>query len=170
MTRYAPTAGQDPQAVAEACVRQVRRAVARPETRVAVIEALRPYTRGTGHNDLNGEKIAEAIQQLCRAITFYREPAGQEYPGEVVQSPTVTLAINGGDCDDIAVVAATAAKVFGCEAAIGWTEEPGGGNFAHIVAAIRPGWYQPKERWIVIDAQKEKPASADRLSAHWLGV
>jgi transglutaminase-like putative cysteine protease len=69
---------------------------------------------------MNGDTIAEAIHAMARQITFYREPAGEGYPGEVIQSPTLTLALNGGDCDDIATVVATAAAVLGCEAAIGW--------------------------------------------------
>ena len=157
--------------MAQACVNQVRRAIRRPETRIAVLESLRPYRRGIGHDDMNGDTIAQSIHAMSRAITFYREPAGEEYPGEVVQSPTLTLALNGGDCDDVAVVAATAARVLGCEAAIGWYSMTPDGKQAHIVAAIRPGWYQPADDWIVIDAQKEKPVSPRVLSgAHWLRV
>ncbi len=169
--RFATTPGQDPAQVAQACVNQVRRAMRRPETRIAVLEALRPYRRGVGHGDLNGDTIAQSIHAMARAISFYREPAGEEYPGEIVQSPTLTLSLNGGDCDDVAVVAATAARVLGCEAAIGWYSVTPDGAQAHIVAAILPGWYQPSQAWVVIDAQKEEPASPSTITgANWLRV
>jgi hypothetical protein len=168
--RFLSTPGQTPELVAQAAVRQVRRAIKRPETRVAVIESLRPYRRGQGHEDMNGDELARPIHQMVRAITFYREPAGDEYAGEVVQSPTLTLAINGGDCDDLAVVAATAAAVFGCEAAIGWYDTDPAGRQAHIVAAIRPGWYRPGD-WVVIDAQKKEPTDPKTLAGvSWLRV
>ena len=147
-------------------MRQVQRSLRKPQTRIAVMEALRPYTRGTGHKDMNGEHLPEAIAKLCSAITFYREPAGEQYAGEVVQSPTLTLAINGGDCDDIAVVAATCGAVFGCEAAIGFYETAPGS--AHIVAAICGGWYY-STGWTVIDPQNKKPGDALQR-ATWLGV
>ena len=156
--RGATYPGQDPDQGVEACVRQSRRAIARPETRTLMIDALRPYRRGLGHDDMNGDTLADSIYRMVRRITFYREPAGPEYPGEVVQSPAVTLTLNGGDCDDIAVVVATAARIFGCEAMIGWYPTSPSGNQAHIVAAIRPGWYKPGE-WVVIDPQQKKPAS-----------
>ena len=142
----------------------------RPETRVAILEALRPYRRGVGHSDLNGDTIARDIQAMVSAISFYREPAGEQYPGEVVQSPTLTLAINGGDCDDVAVVAATAGAVLGCETAIGWYATDPAGKQAHIVAAIRPGWYRPGS-WVVIDPQKKEPGTPEQLKgASWLRV
>jgi transglutaminase-like putative cysteine protease len=133
------------------------------------MEALRPYTRGTGHSDMNGEGLPAAITELCRRVTFYREPAGMEYAGEVVQSPTLTLAINGGDCDDIATLAATCGKVFGCNAAIGWYATGSGAN-AHIVAAIESGWYRPTGTWTVIDPQNQKEPASALAGAHWLGV
>ena len=168
--RFASSPGQTPEQVAQAAVRQVQRAIKRPETRIAVIEALRPYRRGMGHEDMNGDTLASSIHQLVRGITFYREPAGEAFAGEVVQSPTLTLAINGGDCDDLAVVAATAAAVFGCDAAIGWYDIDPQAKQAHIVAAIRPGWYRPGE-WIVIDAQQKEPTDPSSLSgASWLRV
>ena len=168
--RIATTPGQHPEQVAQACVNQVRRAMKRPETRLAVIEALRPYRRGVGHDDMNGNTIARSIHQMVRDITFYREPAGPEYPGEVVQAPALTIAINGGDCDDLAVVAATAGAVLGCEVAVGWYSTDPEGNTAHIVAAVRDGWYHPGS-WSVIDAQKKEPTNPDNLrEASWLRV
>lgn len=155
--RIATTPGQQPDQVVEACVRQVRRAIGKPETRALMMDALRPYTRGTGHKDMNGDQLASAIFRLVQSVTFYREPAGPQYPGEVIQSPALTLSLNGGDCDDIAVLAATAACIFGCEAAIGWYPTDPSGRQAHIVAAIRPGWYTPGD-WVVIDPQQKKPA------------
>ena len=82
--RMVTTSGQSPDAVVAACVNQVRRALKRPETRRVIMEALRPYTRGTGHSDMNGDRIAKAIFKMVQALTFYREPAGEMYPGEVV--------------------------------------------------------------------------------------
>jgi hypothetical protein len=168
--RYASQSGQHPDQVVEACINQVRRAIKRPQTRIAILEALRPYTRGTGHSDMNGDQIATAIHAMVRGITFYREPAGAAYPGEVIQSPTLTIELNGGDCDDLAVVAATAASVLGCEAAIGWYPTSSDGRQAHIVAAIRPGWYQGRQ-WVVIDAQQKKPTDSATVSGvRWLRV
>ena len=141
-----------------------------PATRIAVLEALRPYRRGVGHSDMNGNTIARSIQAMVRGITFYREPAGPEYPGEVIQSPALTIALNGGDCDDLAVVAATAGAVLGCSAAIGWYPTDPQGKTAHIVAAIQDGWYNPGS-WSVIDAQKTEPTNPDLLTeARWLRV
>tara|TARA_R110000824_G_scaffold17503_3_gene70916 strand:- start:684 stop:1193 length:510 start_codon:yes stop_codon:yes gene_type:complete len=168
--RYSTQSGQHPDQVVAACRRQVRRAIARPATRIAVLAALRPYTRGIGHTDLNGDQIAESIQRMVQAITFYREPAGEGLPGEVIQSPTLTLELNGGDCDDIAVLAATAAAVLGCKAAIGWYSTSSDGSQAHIVAGVQPGWYQSGQ-WVIIDAQKEKPTHPESLTgARWLRV
>ena len=142
----------------------------RPETRIAVLEALRPYRRKMGHSDMNGDTITRSIHQMVRGITFYREPAGPEYPGEVVQAPALTIALNGGDCDDLAVVAATAGAVLGCETAIGWYSTDPAGNNAHIVAAVRDGWYSPGS-WRVIDAQRTEPTNPDKLrGARWLRV
>jgi len=157
--RMVTSPGQNPDQVVEACVRQTKRAYGMPETRTLMIEALRPYRRDIGHSDMNGDTLADSIYQLAKSITFYREPAGPNYPGEVVQSPSLTLLLNGGDCDDIAVLVATAARVFGCDAAIGWYPTSKDGTQAHIVAAIRPGWYNARDEWVVIDPQQEKPAS-----------
>ena len=166
--RVVTVSGQEPDQVVQACVRQVRRAIKQPETRKAIIEALRPFTRGTGHSDMNGDGIARPIFEMVKRITFYREPAGEQYAGEVVQSPTLTLELNGGDCDDIAVLVATAAAVFGCEAAIGWYSTDPAKNMAHIVAAIRPGWYSPGD-WVVIDPQQKNP-TAPPNGARWVRV
>ena len=168
--RKRTTLGQEPDQVVDACVRQVQRAMARPETRVAIMRALKPYNRGTGHGDLNGEGLPQAILELCKSITFYREPAGHEFPGEVVQSPTLTLEVRGGDCDDVAVLAATAGAVMGCEAMIGQYPTSEDGSSAHIVAAIRPGWYAPAQGWIVIDPQNQTPTGAAVNGARWRRV
>jgi hypothetical protein len=173
--RQHTTPGQDPDQVVAACVRQVRRAIARPETRVAIMRALKPYNRGTGHSDLNGDGLPQAILELCKSITFYREPAGATasgapYPGEVVQSPTLTIEVRGGDCDDVAVLAATAGAVMGCEAAIGCYPTSSDGTMAHIVAAIRPGWYAPSDAWVIIDPQNQTPTGAPVEGARWSRV
>lgn len=158
--RIRTTPGQNPDQVVASCVRLARRSLKSPMDRIVILEALRPYMRGMTHDDLNGEGYAQALYEWAHSFAYVREPAGPDYCGEVVQAPLTTIRLRAGDCDCLATLIATAAGFVGMPAAIGYVMT--GDNFAHILAAVRPGYYSHGD-WIVIDPQsKEKgPTPAD---------
>tara|TARA_R110000824_G_scaffold13972_1_gene60060 strand:+ start:34 stop:552 length:519 start_codon:yes stop_codon:yes gene_type:complete len=158
--RTAITAGQEPQQVVEAAIRQAKRAIKRATDRIVILESLRPYMRGMNHADLNGDQYARALWDWSRSFAFVREPAGDAYAGEIVQSPILTIRLRAGDCDCMAALIAAAAGMVGMPVMIGYVGQ--GEGFAHILAAIRPGYYHHGE-WLVIDPQSKggpKPAAA----------
>lgn len=156
--------GQHPDQVVQSVVNQIRRAIKKPATRIWMMKILKPYMH-SGHGDINGEELVFALHNMARSRTFYREPAGEKYAGEVVTTPEIAYSL-GGDCDDMAVLIGTGAAVFGCEVAIGRTMDTKGN--AHIVAAVRPGWYI-EDDWVVIDPQKENPTEPS-IGSRWVGV
>ena len=129
------------------------------------MQIMKPYLH-RGHSDLNGDRLVEGLHAMARSREFFREPAGPDYPGEVVTTPEIAYSV-GGDCDDMAVLIGTAASVFGLDVAIG--REITGENTAHIVAAVRRGWYEKGDEWIVIDPQKIKPTEPV-AGSRWQGV
>lgn len=170
--RMRTTIGQHPDDVVVAAVNQVHRHMGKPETRIMVLESLKPYMEGTGHSDMNGMRMPAVLHKWARnGFTFVREPAGPQFAGEVVQSLPLTLRTRAGDCDDLATLVATAAATLGLETAIGAIFTNPQGTNAHIVAAVREGWYSPKGRWWVVDPQAKKPADpAEYNGIRWLRV
>ena len=168
--RIKSEAGQDPQQVVNAAVRQAKRSIGSAMDRIVILESLKPYMRGMNHDDLNGDQYAAAIFEWVHSFAYVREPAGPGHIGEVVQSPILTIRLRAGDCDCLAALICAAAGIVGMPCRIGYIIT--GQNFAHILAAVRPGYYHHGD-WIVIDPQSKKKAptpAAEYAGATWTPV
>jgi len=153
--RLVAETGQHPEQVCRACVRQVRRWSDNPWSRLLAIEALEPYAPPM--REFSGRWIPAAIQSWARTLTFYREPAGADAPGELVASLPLTVALGGGDCDDLATAQATIALTLGLRARIGYLWTAPDYAAAHIVCAVSPDW-AGSPGWLIADPEVAEPA------------
>jgi hypothetical protein len=141
-----------------------------PRWRVLALQYLASISQDIP-KDKNGDWLVTAIDRAAKRWRFVREPAGADFPGEVIQSPALSIA-NGliGDCDDWSAFACALARVFGLRCAVGYIHT--GPGHAHILPAIRPGWYDAPDRpFLIVDPDVKKPMDAALLNgAHWLEV
>lgn len=147
-----------------------RRWAKRPRWRVLALQLLASVSQDL-EKDRNGNWILEAIDRVGKRWRFVREPAGPEFPGEVIQSPALSIA-NGllGDCDDWSALACSLARVFGLECRIAYIHT--GPGQAHILPAIRPGWYDSPDRpFYIVDPEVKNPTDSRTLAgARWAQV
>jgi hypothetical protein len=161
------TQGQHPSQVVEVAVNIARKWALRPETRIMALQVLKPFTPSA--RDPEGKWFVGALHSLKEYWTFVREPTRSAGgPGEVVQSFPLTVSLNfTGDCDDWCCMIATIAKTVGIQSRVGYVWQ--GKGFAHIVVAVRCGFYDESGPWLIIDPDLKEPTDAANYgSARWL--
>jgi len=164
-------AGQHPDEVARACVRMVRRWQHNPWvvlTTRAELSELRPrHLTQTEYQ--SGSWVPFALWSWARSLTFFREPAGKGLAGEVIQSLPITVAVGGGDCDDIATALGTMAGALGFPVAIGrLVTRPG---FAHVFCGVGRTWFDESLSWALDPEIQEGPVPAgSRVGTRWFHV
>ena len=89
------------------------------------------------------QQIATIEELIRNTIGYYWEL------GERLQSPIVSLFIQGGDCDDMAIMAVTIAETLGHEARFKFIRVDGSPGW-HVYAEARNGM-KPDSPWIPID-------------------
>jgi len=127
---WSPT--QHPAEVAAAARELVLRSVDKPTTvhlaRQVLCQHLPPVW------DITGRFVPAALHEFLRhGLRFIREPHA-----EWVADLEYTCSVGGGDCDDLAVAAATIAKQTGIPTWICWRWT--GTSMAHMWAATGPSW------------------------------
>jgi hypothetical protein len=132
---WSPT--QHPAEVAAAARDLVQRSIDQPATvhltRQILCHHLPPVW------DVTGRYAPQAIHEFLRhGLRFIREPHG-----EWVADLEYTCAVGGGDCDDLAVAAATIAKQTGIPTWICWRWT--GPSTAHMWAATGSSWLPQTE-------------------------
>lgn len=151
-------------------MRVARRWARDPRWRTLALQALASVSQDL-EKDKNGDWVIHAIDRIGKKWRFVREPAGEDFPGEVIQSPALSIA-NGylGDCDDWSALACAFARVFGLECQVGYIIT--GPGHAHILPAIRSGWYSSPDRpFYIVDPDVKSPTDSRTLAgARWAQV
>jgi hypothetical protein len=115
-----------------------------------------------------GAWVPAAIQSWARTLTFYREPATADAPGEVVSSFPLTVALGGGDCDDLVTAQATIALTLGLRARVGYLWTAPGYAAAHILCAVSPDW-NGSPGWVLVDPELREPTDTQEIpGVRWL--
>ena len=164
--RLRVTQGQHPDRVQDACARRIREGAADPLAAVETRRQLTPWA--PTEREFSGAWVPWALQDWARSLVFYREPPHEGLPGEILQSFRVTVAVGGGDCDDVVIAQGTMAAILGFRVAVGriWL----GPAQAHIVCAVSPDWVGTPGL-AVIDPELEHPTLARGFpSARWVLV
>lgn len=155
----------------DAAVRMARKWATRPGFRPVALSFLMPWASAQSKNGEQGEWSLDAAQNYAlHGWSFVREPAGEEYAGEIVLSPCISIQFNAGDCDDFAALIASVMKSMGVNCRIGWL--PTGPASAHILVACQRGWYaDPVAPYYVVDPNLKSPVdSAQIKGVHWAEV
>jgi hypothetical protein len=160
------TQGQHPSQVVDVANEMARHWARQPQTRITTLQVLKPFTPPT--RDPAGKWMLQALHSLKTYWTFVREPTRHAGgPGEVIQSLPLTISLNfTGDCDDWCCMIATMAKCVGLPVKIGYVwQKPG---FAHIIVAVRAGFYEDAGPWYIIDPDLKEPTDASTYpDARW---
>lgn len=166
--RLRATAGQHPDQVARAVVRQARRWAHRPETQMIARSELGPYAPRSPGPDLRGGWVPDALWRWARTLTYYREPAGPGHGGELVASLPLVVLQRAGDCDDVASAQCAMAKALGLPTAVGRMFT--GQGTAHIVCGVGEDWAGGGRR-LIVDPQMSSPVPAEALAGiRWFDV
>jgi len=157
--------------VRNAAIRMARKWAKKPEFRPVALAFLMPWAPPEATQGEDGSWVLQAAQRYAReGWRFVREPAGEEYAGEVILSPCITIQLNAGDCDDFAAMMAAVMKSIGVACRVGWMST--GPASAHILFCMQNGWYDDlASPFYIVDANLKSPMNAANLrDVHWADV
>lgn len=148
-----------------------------------VIEHARGITRDVPARDKRAE--ADALFWWVKDnVKFYDDPL----PAELLQSPKVTIASRGGDCDDLVILLASLNLAIGNDVAYVTVSLPGEVNFSHIFLLVfdcnggehtfydpsvpesHPGWVPPATGRVRVWHPSGEYADYDSLSGFFSKV
>jgi transglutaminase-like putative cysteine protease len=157
--------------VRNTAVQMARKWAKRPQFRPVALAFLAPWAPDSATTGEDGGWILEAAQNYAlNGWRFVREPAGEEFAGEVVLSPCITIQLNAGDCDDFATLLASVLKSIGVRCCIGWMST--GPASAHILFCCQNGWYSdPESPFYIVDPNLKNPVNTSSVKGiHWAEV
>ena len=80
----------------------------------------------------------------------------------------MTVALGGGDCDDLVTAQATIALTLGLRARVGYLWTAPGYASAHVLCSVSPDW-EGSPGWLIIDPEVRQPTDTRELpGVRWL--